>query len=440
MAEFCGGFWGVCEGSGEGNLDSLMIDFVLNLYNIVISVLLLFGLWLGKGGKTRLNWLFALMLLFNIGVLVSNAIVNAQDSLRPMLLVANFCVYSFGYIITAIFGDYIITYISTKTTVSRRIVHVIFALCAVAVLLVAISQFNHMYYHYDDNNIYQRGPVYWLSQAWAIGIVLIDMIVIIRHSKTLGWRDTVVLLLYGILPVIAMIIQIFVYGLTLLYAATTLSMFLIFVNIQAQQSERVKRELLQSRVSAALSQVQPHFLYNALTAIGALCAEDRGEAEQAIENLSGYLRDNLDSIDHPEPIPFEKEIAHVKNYFAIEEMRFGDRIRMEYDLKTQDFTIPALTVQPLVENAVRYGITKKKEGGTVRVATDETEHQIRISIADDGMGFDPAHMPDDGRSHVGIKNVRSRLALLCEGEMTIESVQGKGTVVLILLPKKRRNV
>ncbi len=419
-----------------------MIDFALNLYNIVISALLLLGLWLGRGGKTRLNFLFALMLILNIGVLVSNAIVNdaiAHSGVveRNAILVANFCVYSLGYVITAVFGDYLVTYISTKAVISRKIVRVIFALCAVAVGLVVVSQVNSMYYYYDENMIYQRGPVYWLSQVFAIGILLIDMVVILKNRRVLGWRDTLVLVLYGILPVIAMAIQINFYGLTLLYVASTMSMFIIFVNIQSQQVERVKRELLQSRVSVALSQVKPHFLYNSLTAISALCAEDRAEAEQAVESLASYLRSNLDSIDHSEPVSIEQEIRHVEDYLILERMRFGDRIRIEYDLEAKDFVIPALSVQPIVENAVRYGITKKKEGGTITISTRETQKEIVLAIADDGVGFDPSQISRE-RNHVGIENVKSRLALLCAGTLNIESEIGKGTTVTIRLPKKRK--
>ena len=120
-------------------------------------------------------------------------------------------------------------------------------------------------------------------------------------------------------------------------------------------------------------------------------------------------------------------------------MRFEEDLRVEYDIGADDFMLPALTIQPLVENAVKHGIIPKKGGGTVTLATREESDCYRIIIADDGVGFVPGIKKEDGKSHVGIRNVRQRLREMCRAELDIESALGKGTKTTITLPKEQQN-
>ncbi len=159
-------------------------------------------------------------------------------------------------------------------------------------------------------------------------------------------------------------------------------------------------------------------------------------AEETVLEFSEYLRGNLDSLLLSVPIPFEKELRHVETYLKIEKKRFGEKLNVVYDIKAKDFFIPAITLQPIVENAVRYGITKKELGGTVEVKSEETENSIVVIITDDGVGFDVNRQSkNDGRSHIGIENTRSRLAAMCGGTLEIKSVPGKGTTATISIPK-----
>ncbi len=198
---------------------------------------------------------------------------------------------------------------------------------------------------------------------------------------------------------------------------------------------RLENELTQNRIAIMLSQIQPHFLYNTLVVIKQLCDIDPKAAKETVSEFSDYLRANLDSLTRIQPIPFEKELEHVKNYLALEKKRFGGRVRVVWELSATEFLIPALTVQAIVENAVRYGITKKEEGGSVTVRTAQTDAETIITVSDDGAGFDPDRPPQDGRSHVGIENVRSRLASACGGALDIQSTVGVGTTVTLRLPR-----
>lgn len=125
--------------------------------------------------------------------------------------------------------------------------------------------------------------------------------------------------------------------------------------------------------SIMLSQIQPHFLYNSLVVIRQLCREDPRLAEETVDEFACYLRGNLDSLRLKHPISFEKEMRHTQTYLAIEQKRFGHRLKVIYKVQFKDFSLPALTLQPIVENAVRYGVTKKKEGGTVTISVDKAD-------------------------------------------------------------------
>lgn len=141
----------------------------------------------------------------------------------------------------------------------------------------------------------------------------------------------------------------------------------------------------------------------------------------------------MDGIQTKDPIPFEKELDHTKTYLEIELLRFSDILKVEYDIEVTDFRIPALSLQPLVENAVKYGIRSREDGGTVRISTRRRNGKNYISVEDDGMGFDVNESQNDGRSHVGIENTRKRLKLMMDADLCIESKIGVGTITTIII-------
>ncbi|MBQ5487769.1 MAG: histidine kinase, partial [Clostridia bacterium] len=188
----------------------------------------------------------------------------------------------------------------------------------------------------------------------------------------------------------------------------------------------------QQRIKIMMSQIRPHFLYNTLSSIQALCLADPEKAFEVTERFGTYLRQNIDSLDQPELIPFPKELEHTRVYSEIEMIRFPS-IRIEYDTEDVDFRLPALTVQPIVENAIRHGVRGKAEG-VVRISTRKINGFHEIGITDNGCGFDTEAAEKAEGSHIGIRSVRERLAGMCGGTMTVESRIGAGTRVTIRIP------
>ena len=193
-------------------------------------------------------------------------------------------------------------------------------------------------------------------------------------------------------------------------------------------------QLTESRVSTMMSQIRPHFIYNTLGSIEQLCTFDPQKAGELVHNFAKYLRGNFGELDNPKPILMSQEMEHVRYYTSIENVRFPD-MTFTFEMNSEDFSIPALTIQPIVENAIKHGLMKLPKGGTIHVVSYETETDYCICVTDDGVGFDVSALKDD-RKHLGLRNIRERLHVMVNGTLEIESTVGVGTKVLVTIPKE----
>ena len=193
-------------------------------------------------------------------------------------------------------------------------------------------------------------------------------------------------------------------------------------------------QLTESRVSTMMSQIRPHFIYNTLGSVEQLCNINPPKAGELVHNFAKYLRGNFGELDNPKPILMSQEMEHVRHYISIENVRFPD-MTFTFERNSDDFHIPALTIQPIVENAIKHGLMKLQKGGTIRVISYETDTHYCVMVEDDGAGFDTNILLDD-RKHVGIRNIRGRLKAMVNGVLEIKSTEGVGTTVLIRIPKE----
>ena len=227
-------------------------------------------------------------------------------------------------------------------------------------------------------------------------------------------------------------------------AATIVVLQLIPQNINATTKAKelemekivLNAQLAESRISTMMSQIRPHFIYNTLGSIEQLCKLDPPKAGELVHNFAKYLRGNFGELDNPKPILMSQEMEHVRHYISIENVRFPD-MTFHFEMNSDDFRIPALTIQPIVENAIKHGLMKLQKGGTIHVFSYETDKDYFISVVDDGAGFDTSALLDD-RKHVGLRNIRERLKVMVGGTLEIESTVGVGTKVLIRIPKEDR--
>ena len=197
-------------------------------------------------------------------------------------------------------------------------------------------------------------------------------------------------------------------------------------------------KLQESRILLMISQIQPHFLYNVLNTIYHLCDKDIELAKKAVDDFSTYLRNNINSLSTTELISFDTELEHIKTYIELEKIRFGEELEVEYDIKVSGFYLPILSIQPIVENAIKHGVSKKRGGGKVIISSYEDESNYIVSIVDTGLGYDMDQIIDDGKNHIGIQNVKDRLESRVEGTLNIESTVGVGTKAIVYIPKKEK--
>ena len=308
------------------------------------------------------------------------------------------------------------------------------------ILIVIVNRFNGMLYYFDEANFYHRGPYSLVYALSCLLMVLIDFTLLVQYRKNMRSQSIwVSMIIYALAPVVAALIQMFNYGLSLTGIAISITTIIIMctelLDISKQLVEKEK-EASDIKISLTLSQIAPHFIYNTLTTIKRLCVTDPLMAQETITNFSNYLRINLDSMEQKEAIPFNKELEHIKSYVFVEQRRFGDKVKVVYDIKHRNFKVPPLAVQVLVENAIKHGICKKEDGGTVFISTDIDSNNVYVTVVDDGVGFDAE---DRNVYHIGIKSTIKRLNMMCNGTLTIKSVIGEGTRALITIPRKDEN-
>jgi LytS/YehU family sensor histidine kinase len=209
------------------------------------------------------------------------------------------------------------------------------------------------------------------------------------------------------------------------------------VGVQTRLEEdlaETRAELAESRVRLLSGQIHPHFIFNSLSAIKALVSEDTTMAEQAIQDFSDYLRSHLDVMSSSRLVPFAEEMGHVSHYVSLEMADPSRPMQVTYDFETEDFMVPPLTVQPLVENAIRHGIRMREDGGTVEVRTRLADSAVLVSVRDNGRGLTSATERQEHRRKVGIDNVRERIERQCSGTLEVQSGPN-GTNVTITIPR-----
>ena len=366
-----------------------------------------------------------------------------------LLYVVNYVSIVCNAIIPILISDYVFLSLNKNTRDSKPVLlNCAIGLCAV--IFMALSQIRGYVFTIDsDTNLYRRGDGFII---WTV-LVLIEALIALLYTcsvkEQIPWNRFFSVINFIAVPVLASAVQLLIYGFSLSNIAITIIALIIFAQAlednaktltqQRAHIEEQEKELQDMRTRIALSQIKPHFLYNALNSIYVLCEKDPSKAQELVNSLSDYLRANIASIDTEKPIPFEKELEHTRVYLNIERARFQNRFNIEYDIDVSDFFIPALTVQPLVENAVKHGVCKRPYGfpGVITISTRKENAYIKVSITDNGVGFDYDEYKKEANKegkHIGIQNVRNRLKIMENAELHVESAVGKGTTVEIIVP------
>lgn len=376
-------------------------------------------------------------LLFQASVLIALIadivawIGEGHPSLSVMTVVANTMMACFFRLAILGFMGYLTASLYANSRVASFVSVIFHGLCALSILFcIGNAFFGYSFYvtetgHYEHSGNFAMGFSYlFYPITAAIAIVLMSFL-----AKRSARLNRAAFLMYTSFPVAGVVFDYTFHGFSLTGAGFALSILVIYTSIYRTR----RKELEAQRTALMLSQINPHFIYNTLSTIAAMCDVAPSQAKHLTIDFAQYLRRNINTLNSESLIPFEQELEHVECYLKIEKARFREKLNVIYSIQCKDFSIPPLTLQPLVENAVKHGVTKKAAGGTVRICTREEDMDYVIEVIDDGVGFDP----ETAEMHVGVQNVRTRIAALCRGDMTVKSTENVGTRVTIEIPKKK---
>ena len=409
-----------------------LLNVSLLVFSALVTLFLLIGAITDMNRKSRFMSSFIILLISNILMQLGEAgIWFFAGELENIVLLNISAMMSmvFSYVLISAYAHCLTEFVCERKKVSFVPNYIILAVCIIYIILSVISPFNGMLFTFDDNGYFVYGPMYILVRVFDVIAIVIEILLVQLYRRILTLRERIFLLSFNVLPLLSMTLQRF-WEPTPQYMAVTLSLIVIYVLFHGE----ITRQLADSRISIMLSQIQPHFMHNMLTTIMYMCRTEPEEAEKTVGQFADYLRANMDSLTLKQCIQFETELKHVKTYWSLEEKRFGDKIRAVYDIQENSFMLPSLTIQPIVENAVKHGIRKGKQL-TVTIRTYSDVNNYYVEINDDGRGFDVNAFENDGKSHIGIKNVQQRLKMMCGGELMVNSVPDQGTDAVIKIPK-----
>ena len=321
--------------------------------------------------------------------------------------------------------------------------HIIHTLLAIYIILLIYTQFSTSIYYITAENVYNRGPYYPVLLVPPALLMLVNIIIYIQKRGNLSKYQRNAFAIYLVVPLVCMIIQMVSYGLLLIVIGSSLSAFFMFTTILSDQTEhyiKQSEEKLQAEANIKVLQMRPHFIYNTMTSIYYLCEQSPEKAMKTINDFTNYLRRNFSAIAKDGPIPFKEELEHVHTYLSIEQTRFEGNLFVEFDTSDTNFRIPPLTLQPLVENSVKYGVDPELDPLYIRVSSEETDLGHVITVTDTGPGFDmdEPFSTDDRNPHVAIANIKERLSMMCNGTLTISKRPEGGTEAVIFIPSDQQ--
>jgi sensor histidine kinase YesM len=402
--------------------------FLIHIVNLIIK----------RNKRNDEKWLLVFMIfnVFHFSIYLIFNLLRYKYTSNSIIMSFYTIFYIMNNIEVYLLFKYTLSYVSLANQIKKKLSITNFLIFLIFVISDLVN-INTGFYFYAENGEYVRNKFMILSQGYEFIIFLIIILVAFLNPK-LKKREKAAFITYCLLPVLGILFQNIYSGYAIGYVSIiiTVEILFFFANVEknielAKQEEKNK----EAHVKLMISQIQPHFIYNSLSAISTLISINPDEAQKSLDNFTEYLRRNLSSLTETRLIPFENELKHIETYVSLEKMRFKDRINIIYDIGTKDFFVPPLTIQPIVENAIKHGILKKIKGGTVTLTTYETDSSYVIEIKDDGIGFNLNEIDFDENTHFGLKNISYRISHTCEGDLNIISKKNEGTKITVTLKK-----
>ena len=299
-------------------------------------------------------------------------------------------------------------------------------------ILQLISLFTGWMVQIDENGYYTHGPLYWIYMMIYSAIAVIVVIQYLLFGKNFKRRNLFSII--GILALAAFCItlqEISSGAVRTSYLGVVIGSTLLFIHYSEFRQLTSDEEIASQHADILLLQMRPHFLYNTMSSIYYLCDTDPQKAKQVTMDFTTYLRKNLNAISKTKTVLFKEELEHTKAYLAVELVRFEGQLFVEFDIPHTAFRLPPLTLQPIVENAVKHGVDPELDPLYVSVITRKTKNGSEITVEDTGPGFGAN---DNNEPHIALANITERLGMMCKGTLTISERENGGTKVTVYIP------
>ena len=422
-----------------------VMNLIIAVIGCAVCILSLFFIAFGIKRDTDtaaiMLFLFIFLLIRNICIAYLQLTQGHHGALwEEGIYLAGFGTYLFSILSSYLISFFVLDNVIISEEGIRRIRIILNAFLAVCMIVLVWAQISGLLVNIDDSGMYYMGSFYYYSNLMSVAYMAFDIVMLAIHGKEISKKQRLIFGLLILSPLLATLAKPFYKNLHLATLLSSISLTLIVIMIVKENTSEYRRQKSiknQLEIDLMLGQIQPHFLFNVLYVIQEICHINPETAAEAIGEFSKYLRHNMDSITIRTPIPFKEELEHVEHYVSLQQLRFGETLEVQYELGCTDFKMPTLTLQPIVENAIRYGVRMAPKGrGKVLIRTIEHPECYEIDVIDNGPGFDVNKVPNDGMSHTGLKNVRERLAQVSGGELTVTSAAGEGTTVRMIIPKE----
>ena len=392
---------------------------------------------LDRWSKRYFIVMFSLMFLCSVSIFL--ALVFWYD---PSMAEASKVIYFLEdlFIVTPIFMPTIfILHYSGEGVKKSALFLLVTALVGVYFAVNIVAQFTDAFYYVTPDNQFIRGPLWaFYMLPLAVNMVL-NTTGLFYRIKKLPKKYFVALLIYLLYMTTVLLIHMFYSVEIPVVLGMSLFAIVSFALILADNMDnhlKKEHQIAHQRAEIMVLQMRPHFIFNTMMGIYYLCDQDAKKAKQVTLDFTSYLRKNFAAIASEESVPFSDELEHTRAYLAVEQAQFEDTLFIDFDTPYRAFRIPPLTLQPIVENAVKHGMTKSSDPIHISVKTRQTDKSVEIIVEDDGVGFDPARNSDDNDPHIALNNIKARLEMMCKGKLTISPREGGGTSMRITLPKE----
>lgn len=321
---------------------------------------------------------------------------------------------------------------------SSKLFHTVILLWLICFFALSIGQFTNWFYVVTPNNEFIRTSLLPLLMLPLVLGMFVNIAGLIRRRKKLSTRYLVAFLIYLLPFTVFLTVHAFIDIAPFLFSGVGIcafSMCYFIVSDQIIHNFHQQREIANQRASVMVLQMRPHFIYNTMMSIYYLCKQDADKAQQVTLDFTTYLRKNFTAVASEEAVPFKDELEHTKAYLAVEQAQHEDMLCVDYDTPHIDFKVPPLTLQPLVENAVKHSLDPNGEALHIYVKTRLTDSGNEIIVENNGLDYQPS---TDNEPHTALANIQQRLNMMCKGTLKITPREGGGTVVKVTIPNTKQ--